>query len=231
MNYGFDRGSRGLMMGGGLSNAVRMIIAWNIIFFLVQFMSAGLLSPLLLSRDGVMHGKIWQLATYMFLHGGPFHLIINMLILWMFGSELEHLWGTRRFVKYYFFTGVGAGIVTVLTSASPTLGASGAIFGILLAYGLTFPDRPVLLYFLFPIKAKYFVIILGLIDLFAALSGSNDNVAHTAHLGGLLFGWVYLKGVPGLGLYQNAKRERQKKKFRVIEFKDPDRDNDSNDPR
>jgi len=224
MNYGLNRGGRGLMMGGGLSNAVRMIIAWNVIFFLFQFMSPQLLSPLLLSRDGVLHGQIWQFVTYMFLHGGPFHLIINMLILWMFGSELEYLWGTRRFVKYYFFTGVGAGIVTVLTSASPTLGASGAVFGMLLAYGLTFPDRPVLLYFLFPIKAKYFVIILGLIDLFAALSGSNDNVAHTAHLGGLLFGWVYLKGIPGMGFYQKAKRERQKKKFRVIEFRDQDND-------
>jgi len=147
---------------------------------------------------------LWQPATYMFLHAGVFHVLFNMLALWMFGVELERLWGTRFFARYYAITGVGAGLTMVVMSLlpfdladsfyrTPTVGASGAIFGLLLAYGLQFPHRQIYLYFLFPIPAKYFVMIVGAISLYATMVDQDGGVAHAAHLGGLLVGYVYLK--------------------------------------
>lgn len=139
---------------------------------------------------------LWQLFTYMFLHGDFFHLLFNMFVLWMFGPELENLWGTREFLKYYFITGMGAGVLSVLVSANsfiPTVGASGAIYGLLLAFGLLFPDRYIYLYFFIPIKAKYLVIIFGAIEFLAAFSGRPSGVAHFAHLGGIVVGLAYLR--------------------------------------
>lgn len=140
---------------------------------------------------------VWQLVTYLFLHGGFFHIFFNMLALWMFGVELENVWGTRRFITYYFLCGVGAGLsnlylTPLFTTPGPTIGASGAIYGILLAFGMLFPDSPVFIYFLFPIKAKYFVAIFIGIELIAGVTGTENGVAHFAHLGGALVGFVYL---------------------------------------
>ena len=145
----------------------------------------------------------------------------------MFGSELEFLWGTRRFLQYYFLCGIGGAVLTLLTSAHstpyPTIGASAAVFGILLAYGLTFPNRPVLIYFLFPIPAKYFVMIYGLMELYSSLSGGSPGVAHWAHVGGLVTGLILLKGIPML---TRSRRRRQQQNFRVLEFHDRERDDD-----
>ena len=151
---------------------------------------------------------VWQPVTYMFLHdtGGLGHLLINMLALWMFGTELERTWGTRFFVKYYFVCGVGAALTTMALSILPisiadtmyysvTVGASGAIYGLLLGYVLYFPNRPIFLYFIFPIPAKYFVMIVGAIAFFSSLGGPGGGIAHSAHLGGLIVGYVYLKGL------------------------------------
>jgi membrane associated rhomboid family serine protease len=140
---------------------------------------------------------IWQLATYIFLHGGLFHLLFNLLALWMFGGELESLWGSRKFLRYFFFCGIGAGFCTVVFTPSlyqwiPVIGASGAIYGILLAFGWLFPNRLIYIYFLFPIPAKYFVIIFGLIEFFSSMEGRGGGVAHLTHLGGLLFGLFYM---------------------------------------
>ncbi len=228
-NYGYEPRRREFFLGAGLSGAVKMLLAWNVILFLVQQLVHfpleiyfGLVPAL------VWHGWVWQLVTYMFLHGGFFHILFNMLALWMFGSELENLWGTTRFVKYYFFTGIGAGITTALVmrnSMVPTIGASGAIYGLLLAYGVTFPNRPILLYFLFPIKAKYFVILFGAVELVASITGTHSGIAHVAHLGGLAFGWLYLRGFPGQGSFRRWQRDRQRRKFKVLDFRDlEDRD-------
>ncbi|MGC8653065.1 MAG: rhomboid family intramembrane serine protease [Candidatus Kryptoniota bacterium] len=140
---------------------------------------------------------IWQLVTYMFLHGGFFHILFNMLALWFFGVELESVWGTRRFVTYYFLCGIGGGLTNLFvtplfTTPGPTIGASGAIYGVLLAFGMLFPDAPVFLYFLFPIKAKYFVAIFIAIELFYGVTGTESGVAHFAHLGGAFVGLIYL---------------------------------------
>jgi len=138
---------------------------------------------------------LWQLLTYLFLHGGITHLLFNLLALWMFGGELESYWGSRKFLWFFIFCGVGAGICTVIFTPYqyiPVIGASGAIYGILLAYGWLFPNRLIYIYFLFPIPAKYMVIIFGLIELFSSIEGTGGGVAHLTHLGGLLFGLLYM---------------------------------------
>ncbi len=148
---------------------------------------------------------VWQPITYMFLHAGIFHILFNMLALWMFGVELERTWGSRYFVQYYFICGVGAAMTTVLLSFVPgsfgqqlyyslTIGASGAVYGVLLAYALYFPNRPIYYMMIFPIPAKVFVAIMGAISLVSSMSGPGGGIAHTTHLGGLVAGYLYLKG-------------------------------------
>ncbi len=228
---------RQFVLGGPLTPVVKTLIITNVAVWLFQ-MAAGYLAQVRLDRlfglvpyDVTHHLFLWQLATYMFLHGGFFHLGLNMLALWMFGTELESLWGSRRFARFYFVTGIGAGICSVLVawnSFVPTIGASGAIYGLLAAYGILFPERTILLYFVIPIKAKYFVLILGVITFWSSLSASGSGVAHVAHLGGLLFGWFYLKGFAGSGggglrmpsfsfraWSERRRQERLKKKFKV----------------
>ncbi|MEW6203081.1 MAG: rhomboid family intramembrane serine protease [bacterium] len=150
------------------------------------------LSPLLV----VNKFFIWQVVTYMFLHGGLFHFMFNMLALWMFGTEVESRMGERRFLNFYFFCGVGAGVVTCLFPPawqSFTLGASGAIFGILVAFAKYFPDRIILAFMIFPMRARTFVIFFGMLQVFAMLSASGSNIAYFAHLGGILFGYLFLR--------------------------------------
>ncbi len=150
---------------------------------------------------------IWQPVTYMFLHGGLTHILFNMLVLWMFGVQLERLWGSRFFLRYYFVTGGGAGLCTIAagllpfsfadpTWVVPTIGASGAIYGLLMAFALYYPETPILLFLLFPIPAKYFVMIIGAIAFLSVPQSSG--VAHVAHLGGLVVGYLYLKQLRGL---------------------------------
>jgi membrane associated rhomboid family serine protease len=141
----------------------------------------------------------WQLLTYGFLHGNFNHILFNMFGLWMFGRDLERLMGPRRFLTYYTVCVVGAGIVQLIVASVqggvyPTLGASGGVFGILLAYGMTYPNRTVMLMFPpIPMKAKYFVLLYGLLELYLGISGSSPGVANFAHLGGMLFGFILLR--------------------------------------
>lgn len=141
----------------------------------------------------------WQLVTYAFLHGNLTHIFFNMFGLWMFGRDLERLMGPQRFLVYYFTCVVGAGIVQLIVAATqgsvyPTVGASGGVFGILLAYGLTYPNRMVMLIFPpIPMRAKYFVLFYGLLELYLGLSGGAPGVANFAHLGGMFFGFVLLR--------------------------------------
>jgi membrane associated rhomboid family serine protease len=140
----------------------------------------------------------WQLISYAFLHGGPLHLLLNMYALWLFGSRMENVWGSRAFTRYYFVCVVGAGVVQLLVASYsgeiyPTIGASGGVFGVLLAFGMTFPNERLLL--LFPpviLKAKWFVILFGAIELWTGVTGTAPGVAHFAHLGGMLFGYMLL---------------------------------------
>ncbi|TAK62552.1 MAG: rhomboid family intramembrane serine protease [Bacteroidetes bacterium] len=141
--------------------------------------------------------QVWQLVTYMFMHGGLFHLLFNMLALWMFGMELENTWGSRKFLLYYLICGLGAGVTHLIVSplfgvSGPTVGASGAIYGVLLAYGILFPERPIFVYFLLPIRAKYFVLLYIGFELFSGITGTQDGIAHFAHLGGAAVGLIML---------------------------------------
>lgn len=146
----------------------------------------------------------WQLVSYQFMHGSIGHLFFNMLALWMFGMELENLWGTRRFAMYYVLSGIAAGATHIVVSmlmggpGAPTVGASGSIMGVLLAFGLTFPTRPVMMFpIFFPIPARIFVLLYAGLDLVMGLMNTNDGVAHFAHLGGALGGWLLLRfGAP-----------------------------------
>ena len=144
----------------------------------------------------------WQLLSYAFLHGEPMHLIFNMLALVMFGAQLEHLWGSRRYLIYFVVCVLGAGLCQLaLASASvsqggpiyPTIGASGGVFGLLLAYGMLFPNQRVMLLFPpIPMKARTLVIVYGLFELLLGFTGLQPGVAHFAHLGGMLFGGLLL---------------------------------------
>jgi membrane associated rhomboid family serine protease len=141
--------------------------------------------------------EVWQLITYQFMHGGFFHILINMFILWMFGIEIENLWGSKKFLIFYLTAGVVGGLFQILLSpiligglSGPTIGASGAIMGVMVVFGILFPNRLIYLYFLIPVKVKYFIIVLVLIEIFAVNSGGN--IAHLAHVGGALTGFVYM---------------------------------------
>jgi membrane associated rhomboid family serine protease len=162
--------------------------------------------------------KIWQLFTYMFLHSPNnfTHILFNMFALWMFGMELEHVLGSRKFFLYYILCGIGGGIANLLMGPlfqhpSPTIGASGAVYGVLLAFGLIFPDRLIFFYFLIPIKAKYFVLIYLGLEILAV--GSSDMIAHLAHLGGALTGYIFLmadnKRIPFQWLFERVKKKKK----------------------
>ena len=191
---------------GPLSPAIKMLIIANVVVFVAMQMFEGALIGALGFRpaDAVGSLQLWQFATYMFLHGGFGHILFNMLALWMFGTELERMWGSRFFLRYYVVCGVGAVLTTVVFTMLPvsvadqlwvttTIGASGAVYGVLLAFGLYFPNRPILIYCIFPIPAKYFVMIMGGIALMASMSVGGGGIAHTTHLGGLVVGYLYLK--------------------------------------
>jgi membrane associated rhomboid family serine protease len=192
---------------GPMSTAMKALIAANVAVFIAQSIVPGrILEDWLGLWPANVVPRIWQPATYLFLHGGPIHLLFNMLTLWMFGTELERMWGTRYFLKFYFVCGIGAGVLTVLFSFLPfgfaeqlrdpnvvVIGASGAIYGLLLAYGLYFPHRPILMFMLFPIPARYFVMIIGAMAFYASL-GATGGVASATHLFGLIVGYLYLKG-------------------------------------
>jgi membrane associated rhomboid family serine protease len=212
---------------------LKWLLISNTAVFLIYFLGRGTLrvgmtTLLALYAAGVVRGLyIWQLFTYMFLHGGITHLLFNMLTLWFFGTQLERDWGTRRFLKYYFLCGIAAGVCVLVANmlvgdwATPTIGASGAIFGVLVAFGVLYPNQTVLMNFLFPIKAKYMVIIYAAIELLLTF-GPNTGVSTIAHLGGMAFGYVYLKGrlprvkLPEIGgAYRQWKLQRAKKKFQV----------------
>jgi membrane associated rhomboid family serine protease len=196
---------------GPWTPAIRaIIIACVVAFVLVSFQPILGIQFGLTPQYVVERLAVWQLITYLFVHGGVTHLLFNMLMLYLMGVELERMWGSKFFTKFYFVCGLGAALTQVLLGLIPgtvgnlfydirTIGASGAIYGVLLAYALYFPHRQILMFFLFPVPAKYFVMILAGISLyFTALGGGG--VAHTAHLGGLVTGYLYLKR-PRLNLF------------------------------
>ncbi|HET7206225.1 MAG TPA: rhomboid family intramembrane serine protease [Terriglobales bacterium] len=206
-------------------------VAPNAVWYLVHYFG---LVPLF-----VAHGMIWQLVTYSFLHAGLMHLLVNMLTLWMFGSQQEQDWGSKQFLEFYFFCVIGSALTTIAVAYSPlpgvtpattTVGASGGIYGCLIAFGMLYGDREIFMFPLpFMMKAKYMVAILIFIVVIATFQPSQGGIANFAHLGGLLFGFLYIKFLPRRGLlfaaeeryyrmrndYYRTKRKRAARKFEV----------------
>ena len=181
--------------------------------------------------QAVTHGFIWQLFTYIFLHGGIWHILFNLLYLCMFGADLERAWGSRKFYTYFFICGVGAGVINVIVkmildphglgiARVPTIGASGAIYGVLLAVAVIMPHRQV---WVFPlpvtVSMRVIVIVMGAIEFFGTLGGGGDNVSHVCHLGGMLVGYIYLRRGSYIysvrNYFSDWKRRRMKRKFEV----------------
>lgn len=199
------RGFGGASFGGAgidlsLSTWVKRLLIANTAVFLA--MAVGVLParwavPLFgfSVQDFLIHP--WSPITYMFLHGGFWHLFVNMLAVFFFGPPLERKWGGKYFIKFYLIAGIGGALFSLilypLIGPSLMIGASGAVFGLLLAFAMNWPEAPIYIWGVLPIKAKYFVGILGLISLFAIPTGGGGNVAHWAHLGGMVTGFVYLR--------------------------------------
>jgi len=199
-------GPRGLGNYGaplGMGPAVFLLLAANVAVFFLQFVLAAFAG----GRDvigqwfsfvpyfAIERGQLWRFVSYMFLHGDLWHLVFNMLGLWLFGARIEQVWGTRTFTWYYFVSGIGGAIVYGIFSLAglaalvPMVGASGAVYGILLAFGLTFPQAVIYVFFFIPMPARYAVILFGAL---ALIGFGGANVAHMAHLGGMVTGFLFL---------------------------------------
>jgi membrane associated rhomboid family serine protease len=223
-------------LSGYFPPGVKWLLIVNTAIFLVCYLGGFPLQRHVnalfsLSAEGAVRTfMIWQVFTYMFVHFGTFHLLFNMLALWMFGLPIEQTWGTRRFLKFYFQCGVVAGVCVLVVNMlvgdwlTPTLGASGAVFGLLVAFGILFPDAIMLMFFLFPMRAKYAVMIYVAVEILATLGGGNTGISTIAHLGGAAFSYLYLKGripvwkrrLPDVrGAYRQWKLQRAKRKFQV----------------
>jgi membrane associated rhomboid family serine protease len=214
---------------------LKWLLIVNTAIFVVTFFlaNAGISSHLgdfyLMPAAVVKTFAVWQVVTYMFFHGGFMHILWNMLTLWMFGAELERMWGTPRFLRFYFACGIGAAITIILVSYafgdpySRTLGSSGAIYGILMAYAILFPDRLILFGFLIPIKVKYFVMIMGAVVFMNSFVSFGSGVSQVAHLGGMVVGFLILRGkwlvtavrTPVVHEMSEWKLKRARRKFEV----------------
>jgi membrane associated rhomboid family serine protease len=212
---------------------VKWLIIANVAIYILQVVGGRALSEhialLALVPDTVVHNlTLWQLVTYLFLHGSPFHILFNMLGLWFFGAPIEGDWGTQRFLKFYFLAGIAGGLCDVAVHAimgnwaSHTIGASGAICGVLVAFGILYPNQIILFFGIFPLKAKYVVMICGAVEVLEAL-GPNNGISNAAHLGGMAFGLFYLRSrLPRLRVIDQGrrawldwKRQRARRKFEV----------------
>ncbi len=241
--YGSGPGYGGFGFGRTLTPAVKQLIIANFVVFFVQAFAFDPMVRLFafIPREAVVGLQVWRFVTYMFLHGGFTHILFNMFGLWMFGTQIERLWGYRTFLIYYFVCGLGGAATYGLFNLAgvgayvPMLGASGAIYGILLAFALFFPDAVILIFMVIPMKAKYAVLLFGLIELLSVPKGGE--VAHLAHLGGMLAGFLFIYGtIPamrrtGSGLDAFVRRARARMKgFRTVpprkpgNGKDPDPD-------
>jgi len=181
-----------------MSPTIKALIVVNVVVFLLSLVVGREFIHLFgLIPGKVVHERwIWQPFTYLFLHANFFHILFNLFALWMFGMPVESQWGPREFLKYYLICGVGAGLINLAitpNSMAPIIGASGAIYGLLVAFAMLYPDAVVYLYFFFPIKAKHMALLFGLIEFLAGTSSSSPTVARFAHLGGMVIGYLYIR--------------------------------------
>jgi len=216
---GYGGGYYNRRLGGMLSEGVRFLLIVNGLIFLLQMLWGDRLVYLLglTPADFWERRAVWQPLTYMFLHGGLIHLAFNMFALWMFGSALEEFWGTNYFLRYYFITGIGAGLCNALLtpeSGVVIIGASGAVYGLLAAYGILFPNSMIYLWMLFPIRAKYLVLFFGGIEFVSSLRPGMSPVAHLVHLGGMVIGVIYLRWRTILNWFGRSAQEYRRNRER-----------------
>ncbi|MCR4295156.1 MAG: rhomboid family intramembrane serine protease [Elusimicrobia bacterium] len=180
-----------------LPPAIRLLMIANIVGFLIGLVVPDMHNLFgLVPQQVLFHRWIWQPVTYLFLHGNLWHLFFNLFALWMFGMPVEAQWGERDFLKYYFLCGLGAAAAHLALaphSGIPVIGASGSVYGLLVAFAMLYPDAVVYLYFLIPIKAAHMALLFGAIEFFAGATGSTPGVARFAHLGGMLTGYLYIR--------------------------------------
>lgn len=180
-----------------LPPAVKHLIIINVLVYAADYVlqKQGIYLGNILALFSLQSGnfQLWQPLSYMFMHANPTHIFFNMFNLWMFGAAMENFWGTKRFLVYYLACGIGAGLLyMLLPGMHVTVGASAAVYGLLLAFGMTFPNEYIYLYFLMPIKTKWFVTGMIVIELLQGIFYSYDGVAHFAHLGGMLIGFLLI---------------------------------------
>jgi len=171
----------------------RLLIANVVVFFLSVVIGPDLVNRWFAFAPSAVLTRPWGAVTYMFLHGGFGHLFWNMLILFFFGPPLESRWGSQEFLKYYFICGLGGVALSFLFVPNWIIGASAALYGLMLAFALNWPNAPIYIWGIFPVKAKWLVAFLFVVSLFSAFGGSGGGIAHFAHLGGLAAGFLYLK--------------------------------------
>jgi membrane associated rhomboid family serine protease len=199
---------------GRMSRSVRNLLIANVVVYVCQIvptLGMSLLSIGMLVPSYVFaRGQVWRLVSYLFLHDpvNPMHLLFNMLALWMFGVELELIWGTRRFTTFYFIGGIGAALFSAVMWNVPIIGASGAVLALLTAYAYCFPNRTVLMFFIFPVPVRVAVMIIGFISLLLSFGGGG-GIAHLTHLGGIVVALLYLKAYPAGVRYVAGLRERE----------------------
>ena len=229
------QGQPQIRLGGPLTPVVKYLIIANAVVYVFTmllsiegrmkfFMFFGLVPDTFWSQLAA-----WQLVTFNFVHSGLGHIFFNMFSLYIFGGDLEQRFGKRRFILFLAISGIGAGLSMLFTSPTmqvPVVGASGIVYGILLAYGVTYPNRVVYLYFLFPIKVKHLVVIFGGIELLASVSSAQSGVAHLAHLGGMVFGGIYLYYDR---IYMRVRERYYRRKLKTLRSKYTVVRNDDND--
>ena len=194
--YNYNDNRRGFM--SNVPQAVKSILIINVLVFIMSSLNGRMMNSLFALNPVYFIYKPWQLVTYMFMHGSFAHIFFNMYAVFIFGSVLERVWGTKKFVFYYLVTGVGAALIHIAVQwltqdFALTVGASGAVFGLLLGYAMLYPDT--MMGLIFPpvtMKAKWFVLIYAAIELLLGITGAQASVAHFAHLGGLVFGLVLM---------------------------------------
>ena len=179
--------------------SIKALILLNAGVFLIQSLGYPLVGALGLIPERVAQWPLpefWRLVTYLFVHGGFWHLLFNLFALWMFGMPVESQWGGREFLKYYFLCGLGAALTSVALaphSPIPIIGASGSVYGLLVAFAMLYPDAVVYLYFLIPVKAAHMALLFGALEFFMGASHSTPGVARFAHLGGMVTGYLYIR--------------------------------------
>ena len=236
----YKNGNQGIStLGGKLTLGIKWLLIINVAVYVIELVLKSTVDSIWLVRqlalipmEFIGDFKVWQILTYAFLHdlNDPSHLLFNMLGLWIFGCQFEQRWGTKSFIQFYLFSAIGAGLAVVLVSLldyqqwiSPTLGASGSIYALLAAFGVIFPNKKVLFYFLIPVKGKHLVyILIGITLLYAMV---NSPMSYSAHLGGMLTGYLLITGNWRIGkligkiqiLFLRIKYNQKLKKYKVVQ--------------